>query len=57
MNSFWKINGGAQDTVSSVRGDKVLSPEEAESILSGLASTYSKEKDIEGSLGAFHHFF
>ena len=58
MNSFWKINGGTeQDIISSVRGETALSPEEAESILSGLASTYSKERDIEGSLGAFHHFF
>lgn len=34
-----------------------LSQEDAESILSGLAGTYSQDKDIAGALGAVHHFF
>src|SRR5579859_2284869 len=58
MNSFWKINGvAAHDTDSPVTEEAALSPEAAEAILSGLAGTYSKDTDIAGALGAFHHFF
>lgn len=37
--------------------DDELSLENAESILSELASTYSKDKDISSALGAVHHLF
>src|SRR4029077_8858873 len=37
--------------------ERALSPEDAEYILTDLASTYAKDKDIVGSLGAVRHFF
>src|SRR5580700_1885489 len=69
MSTFWKIgddaeqNGGVSSGVNSgvasVPEDAELSPADAESILSGLASTYLgnnvSEKDIVGALGAVHH--
>jgi PAS domain S-box-containing protein len=57
MSTFWQIGrgGAAQEANPSVPEEKQLTPAGAEAILVGLASTYSK--DIEGSLGALHHFF
>ena len=58
MSTFWKMGDReAHDAPSSVPEETVLSPEDAESILNGLASTYLKDKDIAESLGAVHHFF
>ena len=61
MNTFWKIgdaagqNGAVYSNGSSVQDDAELSQADAESILSGLASTYLGEKDLVGALGAVHH--
>ncbi len=58
MSTFWKMGEGAgNDSVPPVSEEAALSPEDAESILNGLASTYLKEADIERALGAVHHFF
>jgi len=60
MSTFWQIGSGAADDARpSVpqEEDKALSPEDAESILTDLASTYAKDENIVGSLGAVHHFF
>ena len=57
MSTFWKMGDGAGHNPHSPMPDEpALSPEDAESILSGLASTYLHDKDV-GSLGAVHHFF
>lgn len=57
MSTFWKMSDGAANNPRSpVPDEPALSPEDAESILSGLASTYLHDKDV-GSLGAVHHFF
>jgi PAS domain S-box-containing protein len=57
MSTFWQIGrgGATHDAAPSVPDEKEPTPADAEAILAGLASTYSK--DIEGSLGALHHFF
>lgn len=58
MSTFWKMGDReAHDAASSVPDQTVLSPEDAESILKGLASTYLKEEGAAHSLGAIHHFF
>jgi PAS domain S-box-containing protein len=58
MSTFWQIGGGAVDDARpSVPDEKALSPEDAESILTDLASTYAKDRDIVGSLGTVRHFF
>jgi PAS domain S-box-containing protein len=58
MSTFWQIGGGATDDArSSFPEEKTLSPEDAESILTDLAGTYAKDKDIVGSLGTVRHFF
>jgi PAS domain S-box-containing protein len=58
MSPFWKAGEGVEsDTGSPTSEENVLSPEAAESILNELASTYLKDKDIAGTLGAVHHFF
>ncbi|MGC1448425.1 MAG: PAS domain S-box protein [Candidatus Sulfotelmatobacter sp.] len=58
MSTFWKMGDReAHDAASPVPKETLLSPEDAESILNGLASTYLKDKDIADSLGAVHHFF
>lgn len=56
MNTVWRMGGGtARDADGSGPEEKPLTPEEAESILTTLASTYAK--DVVGSLGGLHHFF
>jgi len=56
MSTFWQMGGNsAGDAESAASEEKVLTQNDAEAILAGLASTYSK--DIVGSLGALHHFF
>jgi len=58
MSTFWQIGGGAAgDARPSLPENKELGPEAAESILAELASTYSKDGDIVGSLGPVRHFF
>jgi PAS domain S-box-containing protein len=58
MSTFWKMgDDAAHDVVSPTPDEAALSVEDAESILNGLASTYLKDKDIAGSLGAVHHLF
>ncbi len=58
MSTFWKIGAGQTNEVATpVPEEKPLSAEDAESILNELAGTYSKDKDIVGSLSALHHFF
>jgi len=58
MSTFWKIGDSAIGNRVSQRPEEgTLSPEDAESILSELAGTYLKDKNIVESLGAVHHFF
>jgi PAS domain S-box-containing protein len=58
MSTFWKMGDGAgNDAAPPIPAEAALSPEDAESILNGLASTYLKDADIESALGAVHHFF
>src|SRR5579863_526654 len=58
MSTFWQIGGDApHDAGPSAPEEKPLTPENAEAILERLASTYSKDKDVLGALGAVHHFF
>jgi PAS domain S-box-containing protein len=56
MSTFWKIEPStANRAAPSVPDNAELSPEDAESILSGLANTYLNDKDFAGALGAVHH--
>lgn len=56
MDEFWQIGSGAvRDADSSVDEESALTQEAAETILAGLAGTYSKE--VIESLGSIHHFF
>src|SRR5579862_3359079 len=58
MSTFWKMEGGAENPEGPpMPAEPALSPEDAESILTGLASTYLQDKDISVSVGAVHHFF
>ncbi|HEY3973984.1 MAG TPA: PAS domain S-box protein [Candidatus Sulfotelmatobacter sp.] len=58
MSTFWKMGDGAgSDANSPLPDEAALSPAEAESILNALASTYLSDADVQGTLGAFHHFF
>ena len=58
MSTFWKMDGGAANPEGTpMPPGPALSPEDAESILTGLASTYLQDKDMAGSSGAVHHFF
>src|SRR5438045_1210550 len=50
-------DGEAAEVVPPVRDKTELSPEDAESILNELASTYLNDRGIAGSLGAVHHSF
>jgi len=50
-------DGEAAEVVAPVREKTELSPEDAESILAELASTYLNDRGIAGSLGAVHHSF
>jgi PAS domain S-box-containing protein len=50
-------DGEAAEVVPPVRDKTELSPEDAESILNELASTYLNDRGIVGSLGAVHHSF
>ncbi len=60
MSTFSKMgevaNAAAQSAPIPTEGEPFLSPEAAESILNGLASTY-QGGDMEGALGAIHHLF
>jgi PAS domain S-box-containing protein len=57
MSTSWKIDSGssANRAVPKVPAEAELSPEAAESILSGLASTYLNDQDFAGAPGAVHH--
>jgi len=58
MSTFWQIGTrGASADNSLPPGETNLSPEDAESILTRLASTYSRETDVAASLSSLHHFF
>ncbi len=57
MSTFWSISQGtAPDAAKPIADERTLSPDEAESILNGLAATY-QGGDTEGALGAIHHLF
>jgi PAS domain S-box-containing protein len=55
MNTFWKTESATGGT-GSVSNERSLGPEEAESILSGLAQTYLQGAEI-GNSAAIHHSF
>ncbi len=55
MGTAWKT--GDSSAKESVSHEPVMTPEEAESILTGLAGTYGKDQGVVGSLGSLHHFF
>ena len=58
MSTPWQTGRNAgQDAEPSVLDEKPLSPESAEAILAGLASTYSEDKDHAGSMAELQHFF
>jgi PAS domain S-box-containing protein len=58
MSTFWKMgDSAANEAAPSIPDGAALTPEDAESILNGLASTYLNDKDVIGSLGTVHHFF
>lgn len=56
MSGFWKMGGDA-DGEGSISSQGPLSPQDAESILNRLASTYSNEGDIPGIPRAVHRVF
>lgn len=54
MSTFWKITGNDAPEMPASGAEKPLSPQEAESILAELASTYLEDRSVPA---AVHHFF